>query len=60
MIKTLILGHLDISWRSQKVCNGPQTAQMVSQMAQTVENGIKWLKNDCKMIKKVILGHLDI
>jgi hypothetical protein len=29
-------------------------------MAQTVENGIKGLKNDWKMIKKVILGHLDI
>jgi hypothetical protein len=34
------------------VCNGPQTAQTVSQMAQTVENGIKSLENDWKMKKK--------
>jgi hypothetical protein len=32
----------------------------VSQMAQTVKNGIKWLKNDWKMIKKVILVNLYI
>jgi hypothetical protein len=41
MIEKVILGHLDIERRSQTLCNGPQTAQTVSKMAQTVQNGMK-------------------